>query len=569
MFSYLRYFAVISLVIILVGSYLIGVYLRSSGTRELERMILKDSTYISEFYKKSVWNKLMQLRSVKAKVDAQGQRIGWEPKITIYTQNTVVNDALETIDDSNHKPKPSETTTKELTSLEEKLTRATLEGKKELEADLKKLKAAQNLISLFEQENNNFFSSLMLAQVALHRTDRGVFYSLRPVGAELSAKDHRGIALFQQAMQSPVPAFRLRDDVPIYNAQGQAVRGQVMQVFLPLMQRSYEDLKNKSEGRVIGVMQLQFDVSSVANMLALLQYVVTGGIIGLFFLLMGVLFFFMQRAEVIIAKQHELNLELTAAVAAAEAENRDKSQFLANISHELRTPLNAIIGFSEILKNDLSAQLVNQHREYLDDIHGSGKHLLSLINDILDYSKAEAGKLEVDISEIDGIKMVKNSLRLVIPRAEQAQVTLMEDLPTKHFILQTDAKKLKQVLLNLLSNAVKFTPAGGEVRVSCWHNPETDKVTFEIKDTGVGIAQKDIARVMTPFGQADSTLARRFEGTGLGLPLSKKFVEIMGGTFTLTSEVNKGTTVTLVFPRMFDKEAASRVAMASAAPTSI
>lgn len=540
MFSYLRYFSIISLVLVCVVAYLIGVYFKSRGTEEFEQIIQKQSAYVANAYEKSVWHMVNGYPVPVYKVDEKGKPVFDEARKPIierwinenYSQSEVVSKLLKMM---------------------------------ALKGDQAKNKALER----FETLSNGFFASAPVIQAVIHNEQRGVFYSLRPAGAEIEPKDSKGASLFEQAKASPEPVYRIVENVPIYDVSGRAVRGTILQTFYPLYVIAAADIAKGVKGPLIAVLQLQFDVTGIFNMLTYLQYFATGGIILIFFILIGVLFFSMQRAEVIIAKQHELNLELTAAVAAAEAENRDKSQFLANISHELRTPLNAIIGFSEILKNDLTTQLVNQHREYLDDIHGSGKHLLSLINDILDYSKAEAGKLEVDISEIDGIKMVKNSLRLVIPRAEQAQVTLMEDLPTKHFILQTDAKKLKQVLLNLLSNAVKFTPAGGEVRVACWHNPETDKVTFEIKDTGVGIAQKDIARVMTPFGQADSTLARRFEGTGLGLPLSKKFVEIMGGTFTLTSEVNKGTTVTLVFPRMFNKEAASKIAMASSAPTSV
>ena len=268
-------------------------------------------------------------------------------------------------------------------------------------------------------------------------------------------------------------------------------------------------------------------------------------IVGIFGVLILILIYTTQRAESIIAKQHEVNLELTAAAASAEAENRDKSQFLANISHELRTPLNAIIGFSEIIKKEAIDQLEPSHQEYIRDIHGSGIHLLSLINDILDFSKAEAGKLEVDLTEIDINKLVINSMRLVIPRAENAQVTLIEDLPKEHVICIADGKKLKQVMLNLLSNAVKFTPAGGEVRVSAWEQVIDNRVCVQVKDSGIGIAPKDIAKVMMPFGQVDNKLSRKYEGTGLGLPLSKKFIEIMGGEFVIESEINEGTTITL------------------------
>lgn len=274
-----------------------------------------------------------------------------------------------------------------------------------------------------------------------------------------------------------------------------------------------------------------------------------GGTLALFVLLTCLVIYTATHAENIISKQHEVNLELIAAAAQAEAQSRDKSQFLASVSHELRTPLNAIIGFSEIIRNEAREVMQKVHQDYLDDINASGKHLLSLINDILDFSKAEAGKLQIEWAETDATKIIRNSLRMVLPRAEAAQVTLVEEVPNHHLVIVTDAKKLKQVLLNLLSNAVKFTPAGGEVRCHAWNNIITGELTIQVKDTGIGIAPKDISRVMTPFGQVDSALSRKYEGTGLGLPLSKKFVESMGGTFTIESQLKVGTTVTVTVPK--------------------
>lgn len=275
----------------------------------------------------------------------------------------------------------------------------------------------------------------------------------------------------------------------------------------------------------------------------------TGAIIIIAGALITVLIVTATRAEGIISKQHEVNLELIAAAAQAEAQSRDKSQFLASVSHELRTPLNAIIGFSDIIRNEGKERLEKIHQEYIDDINASGRHLLSLINDILDFSKAEAGKLQIEWAETDATKVIRNSLRMVLPRAETAQVTLVEDIPTHHLVVVTDAKKLKQVLLNLLSNAVKFTPAGGEVRCHAWVDVVTSNLNIQVSDTGIGIAPKDISRVMTPFGQVDSALSRKYEGTGLGLPLSKKFVESMGGSFTIESQLKVGTSVTIAIPK--------------------
>jgi len=257
-----------------------------------------------------------------------------------------------------------------------------------------------------------------------------------------------------------------------------------------------------------------------------------------------------QKTETIIARQHEANLELAAAAAAAQAENREKSQFLANVSHELRTPLNAIIGFSDIIKTEVMGTVTDKkYHDYINDIHSSGVHLLSLINDILDYSKAEAGKLDLEISEINANKMIQNCIRLVAPRAESGQVKLIENLPKEQLTMLSDSKKFKQILLNLLSNAVKFTPPGGEVRVTAWSNITDDSFSFEVQDSGIGIAPKDISRAMALFGQVDNTLKRKYEGTGLGLPLTKKFVELMGGKFTIESEVNVGTKIIFTLPR--------------------
>ncbi len=299
-----------------------------------------------------------------------------------------------------------------------------------------------------------------------------------------------------------------------------------------------------------GMLEIVSDISESWLGLQRFQIFTTGGIITVFLMVLGILFMTSKKAEGIIARQHEANIELAAAAAAAQAENRDKSQFLANISHELRTPLNAIIGFSEIIKTEAMVQIrEKKYHDYINDIHASGVHLLSLINDILDYSKAEAGKLELEISEVNASKLVQNCLRLMQPRAEAGQVRLVEELPKEEFIMHTDSKKLKQILLNLLSNAVKFTPSGGSVTVSAWKNESGDGFFFKVYDTGIGIAPKDISRAMSPFGQVDNTLKRKYEGTGLGLPLTKKFVELMGGKFAIESKEGEGTTITFSLPR--------------------
>jgi two-component system cell cycle sensor histidine kinase PleC len=318
--------------------------------------------------------------------------------------------------------------------------------------------------------------------------------------------------------------------------------------YVPLVQGD----ANGKTNNVQGVVEVYYDIAKQWDRLYLFQFMSSGSIIIIFLLLIGTLLSVAGKAEAVISRQHEANLELAAQASAAETENQNKTEFLANISHELRTPLNAIIGFSEMIKSETYGELPNpQYKEYIRDIHQSGVHLLSLINDILDYSKAEAGKLDIMVDELDATKLILTCMRLVSTRAEQAQVALVEDVPRDHYIMHTDAKKFKQVMLNLLSNAVKFTPAGGTVKVTMWQNTVNDTISIEVKDSGIGIAAKDIARALSPFGQVDSALSRKYEGTGLGLPLTKKIVELMGGTFELASEEGKGTAVTFTLPRHF------------------
>jgi signal transduction histidine kinase len=245
----------------------------------------------------------------------------------------------------------------------------------------------------------------------------------------------------------------------------------------------------------------------------------------------------------------------------AESASRAKSDFLANMSHELRTPLNAILGFSEVLMKEMVGPLGQpRYREYAFDIHESGQHLLALINDILDLSKVEAGRVELVDDVIDVGALVEKAVRLVADRAAQAKVEIRvlaaPDLPR----LVADERLVKQALLNLVSNAVKFTPEGGRVDVSLSLAAD-GSFHLGVRDTGIGIAESDIERVLTPFCQVESTLSRNYQGTGLGLPLTKSFMEMHGGTLELTSRLGEGTEVILRFP-------ANRVRRAPGDPSS-
>ncbi len=239
---------------------------------------------------------------------------------------------------------------------------------------------------------------------------------------------------------------------------------------------------------------------------------------------------------------------LISAKESAELANRAKTEFLANMSHELRTPLNAVIGFSEIMESELLGSLGSvQYKSYAADIHESAQHLLTLINDILDVAKIEAGAHELREEEVCPFDVVGAVERLVAERAKRAQLTLEVELPKDLPRLRADERKLKQVLLNLMSNAIKFTPEGG--RVALGARREADgSFTFEVTDTGIGIAAEDIPRAFAPFEQVDSRLSRQFEGTGLGLPLSDGFVKLHGGRLELESQPGAGTKAIVRLP---------------------
>ncbi len=231
----------------------------------------------------------------------------------------------------------------------------------------------------------------------------------------------------------------------------------------------------------------------------------------------------------------------------AEAANRAKTQFLANMSHELRTPLNAIIGFSEVISNKLFGELNDRYTDYATDIVASGRHLLGLINDILDLSKIDLGQATLSEGEVDLTRAVHSCQRLMFERAERGGVHVQVMLPQNLPLLWADETKVKQIVLNLLSNAVKFTERGGRVTISATLLADAG-LALSIIDTGIGMRSEDIPKAMLPFGQLESTFERRFEGTGLGLPLVQRLVELHGAEFRLDSHPGKGTKAEVRFP---------------------
>ena len=229
-----------------------------------------------------------------------------------------------------------------------------------------------------------------------------------------------------------------------------------------------------------------------------------------------------------------------------EAANRHKSEFLANVSHELRTPLNAIIGFSEVLQERLFGELNDKQNEYVDDILSSGRHLLSLINDILDLSKIEAGRMELEVTTFHLPDAIDNALLLIRERASRHGIKLDRVIDDRLGDFTGDERKVKQILVNLLTNAVKFTPEGGQIKVEATLGDSP--VIISVTDTGIGIAKEDHEAIFEEFRQVGSNYAHKREGTGLGLSLTRKFVEMHGGKIWVESELGKGSTFTFTLP---------------------
>jgi signal transduction histidine kinase len=228
-----------------------------------------------------------------------------------------------------------------------------------------------------------------------------------------------------------------------------------------------------------------------------------------------------------------------------EIASQHKSEFLANMSHELRTPLNAILGFSEVLAQGMFGDVNERQTEYLNDILESGRHLLSLINDILDLSKIEAGRMELEVSEFDLPQAIQNALTLVRERALRRGIALHHVIDERVAEIRGDERKVKQILLNLLSNAIKFTPEGGRIDVRA--TLADGMVEVSVTDTGVGIAPEDHEAVFEEFRQV-GTADKKAEGTGLGLALSRKFIELHGGRIAVYSQAGAGSTFTFTLP---------------------
>ncbi len=368
--------------------------------------------------------------------------------------------------------------------------------------------------------------------------------------AQMGVDKSNNIGFLASAREGkPKSKLTYRDKFPAFS--GEASNVNVVESYLPI--RAFD-------GSIEGVFEIYFDATKSVNtinreIVESVLFLVVG-----FGLLYIALYLIINRADGVIRGQYgELQSEikerkiiqeqLISAKRRAEVANRVKSEFLANMSHELRTPLNAVIGFSETLVDEIFGKLANEkQKEYLTDIHSSGQHLLELINDILDVSAIEAGKIEIHEAVVNVKRVADDAILLLKTRAEKGGVELKNMINGKDLKLRADERRVIQILVNLLSNAVKFSHYKGEVKIE-GRRLENGAFVFEIVDNGIGMDDAGMAAAMEKFGQAHSSLEIDAEGTGLGLPLTKGLVEAHGGTLSLESEPGVGTTVKIEFPK--------------------
>ena len=305
------------------------------------------------------------------------------------------------------------------------------------------------------------------------------------------------------------------------------------------------------DGRIVGIVEQYHDITtsftsrftSPSTLVAILLIAVVLTVVFTFQLWM------VRRAEIRIDRQYRHNNALERGIERAEAANKAKTEFLANMSHELRTPLNAIIGFSELIHTEKMGPVGSpRYREYAQDINNSGQHLLHVINEILDISKVESGTMVTRLQEIDIVATVGQVLHIVRNGGAADGIALVMSHPDHIPAFVSDEGKIQQILLNILSNSVKFTPHGGEVKIDLAVSSDAKWLDISVTDTGIGIREEDVPTALSPFGQIDSPMAREHQGTGLGLPLSVRLTELLGGKFSLESRLQAGTRVSIRLP---------------------
>ena len=320
------------------------------------------------------------------------------------------------------------------------------------------------------------------------------------------------------------------------------VNRDVLASYIPIVVGTGQD------NRVEGVFEVYYDLTELlarvqqsSNRQSLIVFLT----LGVLYLLLLTLIF--QRDRV-VARQHRENLALAAEAAAASEENRMKSEFLANMSHELRPPLNAILGFSDSMRSEIFGPLgVDRYRVYLNDIWDSGQHLLGIVDDVLDMSKIEVGTQELEPVELRLEDVFDHCTRIMAPACDQKAISLATSCPAGGVRFDADERRVNQIMLNVVSNAVKFSPECSTIELS-GEITEDGSLVIAVRDHGCGIAEEDIETVFKPFGQVAGTYARSHGGTGLGLPISKSFAELHGGTLKIASVPGEGTKVMILFP---------------------
>ena len=409
----------------------------------------------------------------------------------------------------------------------------------------------------FVKKTMSFFINPSFLKVQIFDKNGNEFFASNDLDINVIDKD---TASFYEYYSTKLDS-KILQNVAIHNGLSTAYDGQQVSGIFPKVSITSSNGSPKNASAIVSYVPMFDDVGHVDAVIVIytdatlwrtelntFERKVFAVLIVLFCLFFAIIIRNTNYAQKVIDKQIQINKFLEEAKLQAEDENRSKTEFLANVSHELRTPLNTIIGFSEIILSEHSANIdPKKHNDYVGDILHSGKHLLSVINDILDYSKASADKLKVEMIEVDINKIAKSSIRFVEPRAKISNIKLITEIPESLIIIKADPKRLRQAFLNLLSNAVKFTQDGGSVTVNIVKNIEKKQIYVRIIDTGIGIAESDIPKALSSFGQVDNSLSRKYEGTGLGLPLTKKLVELMNGQFEISSAVGVGTTITLIF----------------------
>ncbi|MGX6959785.1 MAG: sensor histidine kinase [Rickettsia endosymbiont of Pentastiridius leporinus] len=394
-------------------------------------------------------------------------------------------------------------------------------------------------ISLYDLAGNKFITSNMLHMYSVEEDeDDSLFDIITTKIDKYFLKEFTSTAPLLNALNGITSHIILPKSIIQNESDLTETKASFITSYIPIIDNKFSDFP------VDAVLEINTNITNQwQNIISLEQKVFITFVI-IFIIFCTIIISNTNYARQIIEEQLATNRSLKAQIIKVEKTSSSNTKFFANISHELRTPLNAIIGFSELLMSEKDQDKI---RNYIKDINDAGKHLLSMINDILDLSKASADKLKVDSIELDLNKLVSSSLILVKPRADKAEVTLISKLPKEHIVITADPKRLKQAFLNLLSNAVKFTNAGGSVTIALEKDELAKLVHIKVIDTGIGIEEKDIPKTLSTFGQIDSELSRKYEGTGLGLPLTKKLVELMNGKFDLQSKINEGTTVTITF----------------------